>query len=175
MYVCSKKEKVLEADQLEEQESRWRLGEGLLIREWAEELAKPSEFNNGVPACPFALPAIEAGEVKTVNSQDLWSDVIPEIAAFLGNSYKVTMVFDSDYVGSYSDLEQQCMSLNGFFALAEIDLWLLAYRQDQAIVFIQRCSDLEKAAAKLKKLGYYTNYSPADYEGHVMGRKQRDA
>ena len=35
-----------------------------MIREWAEELAKPSEYNNGVAACPFALQALVKNEVK---------------------------------------------------------------------------------------------------------------
>ena len=172
VYFCSEEEEVFEAYKLEGQ--GW-FGEGVLIREWAEELAKPSEFNNGVPACPFALPAIEAGQVKTVVSQDLWPEVLSEIASFSDSHYKVSMVFDHDYKGGYSDLEDECMALNNFFSISGIDLWLLAYRQDEAIVFVQRASDLEKAAAKLKELGYYTNYSPADYQGHIMSRKQRRA
>ena len=144
-----------------------------MIREWAEELAKPSEHNNGVPACPFALPAIEAGEVKTVASNDLWTDALAEIASFSENEYKVVMIFDSDYSGSYEDLEQECMMLNNFFAVAGKDLWLLAYRQDQAIVFIQQCSELEKAAAKLDKLGYYDNYDSVSYHAHIDGRQYR--
>lgn len=144
-----------------------------MIREWAEELAKPTEYNNGVAACPFALPAVQAGEVKTVVVSDLWPEVLNECAMFESKGNKVTMLFDYDHSQEYAELEDQCMALNKFFELSDMDLWLLAYKIEHAIVFVQRWSDLENAAAKLEKLGYYENYEPDDYERHILMRRKR--
>ena len=144
-----------------------------MIRDWAEELAKPTEYNNGVAACPFALPAVLAGEVKTVITADLWTEVLEECAKFASTKHKVTMLFNYEYEGEYANLEEQCMSLNGFFASAGIDLWLLSYMGEEVVVFVQRWSDLENAAAKLEKLGYYKNYEPDDYKRHILMRRQR--
>jgi len=63
--------------------------------------------------------------------------------------------------------------LNKFFTFAGIDIWLLAHLREHAIVFIQRWSELENAAAKLEKLGYYTNYDKEDYERHILARRER--
>ena len=144
-----------------------------MIRDWAEELAKPTEHNNGVAACPFALPAVLAGEVKTVITADLWTEVLEECAKFASPKHKVAMLFNYEYEGEYADLEEQCMSLNSFFASAGIDLWLLSYMGEEVVVFVQRWSELENAAAKLEKLGYYKNYEPDDYKRHILMRRQR--
>ena len=68
-----------------------------MIREWAEELAKPSEYNNGVAACPFALEALVKNEVKTVITHNLWPDVLHECAYFHKKKHKVCMFFDYEY------------------------------------------------------------------------------
>jgi len=84
------------------------------------------------------------------------------------------MFFDYGYDKSYQSLEDGCMALNNFFTLAGIDIWLLSFlRETEAVVFVQRWSELENAAAKLEKLGYYTNYEPDDYERHILARKNR--
>ena len=44
--------------------------------------------------------------------------------------------------------------------------------KDEAIVFVQRWTELENAAAKLK-LGYYTNYDRDDYQNHILARRKR--
>ena len=173
MYISSKKEKVVQTDKLEEQKSRRRIGKSVLIRDWAEELSKPTAHTNGVAACPFALPAVENHEVKILVSDGLWTDVLHEAAKFFSTGYKVTMVFDYSYDYDYDKLEQECMALNRFFESAGIDIWLLAYLREHAIVFIQRWTELENAAAKLEKLGYYTNYDPQDYERHILARRNR--
>jgi len=66
------------------------------------------------------------------------------------------------------------MALNKFFDLTKTDLWLLAYMGvEETVVFIQKWTELENAAAKLEKLGYYKNYEPDDYKRHVLMRRQR--
>jgi len=146
-----------------------------LIREWAQELAKPTKFNNGVSSCPFALPAIDAGEVSTMSSSNLWLDVLSESLGFDLLDQKVLMIFAPGYDGGYEELESRCMALNDVFAASGIDIWLLSYMHDDVIVFVQRWSELEKAAAKLEKLGYYQNYEPDDYERHILARRKRSA
>lgn len=144
-----------------------------MIREWAQELAKPTKFNNGVSSCPFALPAVDAGEVRTLESSNLWLDVLSESLSFEDLYQKVLMIFGPEYQGDYAELEARCMSLNDVFAASGIDVWLLAYMQEDVVVFVQRWSELEKAAAKLEKLGYYKNYEPDDYERHILARRKR--
>jgi hypothetical protein len=144
-----------------------------LIREWAKDLAKPTDYNNGVPACPFALPAIESGEVTTVFTQDWVEDTVRACRSFEELDYKVILIWDSTYNGSYEQLEAGCMRLNEILTEEEKDLWILCYLGDEAIVFVQRWSELENAAAKLEKLGYYTNYDPQAYERLILGRRNR--
>ena len=144
-----------------------------MIREWAEELAKPTDYNNGVAACPYALKALDKGEVKTIITHNLWPDVLQEVSRFHRSGNKVTMFFDYEYEQDYEHLEQECMALNRFFIAADIDVWLLAYLTDEAIVFVQRWTELENAAAKLEKLGYYTNYDRDDYQNHILARRKR--
>lgn len=144
-----------------------------MIRGWAEELAKPTEYNNGVAACPFALPAIEAGEVNMVFTEDLWADVVKACKSFDELESKVTLILDYFFEGSYEQLEAGCTKLNRIFAEEGKDIWLLCYLGDEAIVFVQRWSELENAAAKLEKLGYYTNYDPQEYKRLILGRRNR--
>ncbi len=145
-----------------------------MIESWVKDLAQPSEFNNNVPRCPFALQVYEAGEVKTVVTDDLWSDVLHECAGFNAKGYKVAMFFDYDYTDDYQSLEDRCHALNSFFSDVEKDIWLLAFHSGtEGVVFVQRWSDLENAAAKLEKLGYYKNYEPDDYKRHILMRRQR--
>ena len=144
-----------------------------MIRDWAEELAKPTEHNNGVAACPFALPAIEAGEVTIVLTEDWIEDTLRACRAFEQLDYKVILVWDSSYDGSYEQLEAGCTKINRMLTEEGKDIWLLCYLGDEAIVFVQRWSDLENAAAKLEKLGYYTNYDPQEYERLILGRRNR--
>lgn len=146
-----------------------------MIREWAQELAKPTKFNNGVSSCPFALPAIDAGEVSSMVSSNLWLDVMSESLGFDLLDQKVLMIFAPDYEGDYAELESRCMALNEIFTASGIDIWLLSYMHDDVIVFVQRWSELEKAAAKLEKLGYYKNYERDDYERHILARRKRSA
>lgn len=146
-----------------------------MIREWAQDLAKPTKFNNGVSSCPFALPAIDAGEVSTLISSNLWLDVLSKSLEFETLGQKVLMIFAPTYEDGYEKLESQCMALNDVFSASNLDVWLLAGKRDDVVVFVQRWSDLEKAAAKLKKLGYYANYEPDDYERHILARQKRSA
>jgi hypothetical protein len=173
MYVRSEEKEIFKTDKLEKQKGYRRIGKSVLIRDWAEELSKPTAHTNGVAACPFALPAVKNHEVKILVSDGLWTDVLHEAAKFFSTGYKVTMVFDYSYDYDYDKLEQECMALNRFFESAGIDIWLLAYLREHAIVFIQRWTELENAAAKLEKLGYYTNYDPQDYERHILARRNR--
>jgi len=173
MYVRSKEEEIFKTNKLEKQKGYRRIGKSVLIRDWAEELAKPTEYNNGVAACPFALPAIEAGEVNMIFTEDLWADVLRVCKSFDELDFKVNLIWDHFFEGSYEQLEAGCMKLNEALTEMEEDIWLLCYLGDDAIVFVQRWSELENAAAKLEKLGYYTNYNPQEYERLILGRRNR--
>jgi len=68
MYVRSEEKEIFKTDKLEKQKGYRRIGKSVLIRDWAEELSKPTAHTNGVAACPFALTAGENNEVKLMVS-----------------------------------------------------------------------------------------------------------
>jgi hypothetical protein len=141
------------------------------IEEWVEQLAKPDSHTNGIPACPFAKPAWHKGQVDVQIDQDLWGLVCREIAQF-DCTHKVVMCVQEEPDQDYFELEAACNALNRWMAHTGKDIWLLAYQEDRAIVFIQTLSDLDDAADTLHELGYYENYSAEDYQRLI---KQRSA
>jgi|TARA_R100000149_G_scaffold59791_2_gene28794 hypothetical protein len=139
------------------------------IEEWIETLSVPDTERNDVPLCPYAKQAWRRGQVKVVHTQDLWNDVFLQVEEF-NDTYKVVMCVQSDPEQDYFELEASCLSLNKWFARNSMDIWLLSYQEDEAIVFIQRLSHLDDAADALHKLGYYDNYDAEDYQRLIKQR-----
>ena len=141
------------------------------IEEWVDLLSKPDSETKGTPLCPFAKQAWHKGQVDVQIDQDLWSLVCKEIEKFDG-TYKVVMCVQEEPEQDYFELEASCHALNRWLAHIGLDIWLLSYLEDRAIVFIQTLSDLDDAADILQKLGYYENYPADDYQRLIKQRSE---
>jgi hypothetical protein len=142
-----------------------------LIKQWIDNLAEVDPDTN-LPLCPFAKPAWEAGRVQVVEADMLWPEVLAS-AAELDDDLDVIVVVDDSYTGSYNHLEEVANALNDFFSDAGMDCWVLSHLSDEAVIFVQRLTDLDNSAAKLEKLGYYESYDHCDYHRLVVERRQR--
>lgn len=140
------------------------------VQDWIAELSEPAE-TTGVPLCPFAQKAWDRGHVKVIAGcgDALWGTVHQEASKF--GTHKVVMCVQDDPQQEYAELEARCDALNNWFAFIGADIWLLAYQKNSAIVFIQSLSDLASASVVLKKLGYYSEYSPDDYDRLIQKRQ----
>lgn len=145
----------------------------LMLEEWITgELSIPSQETNGLPLCPYAQQAWVNDEVR-VTWQDipLWKDVFNEVDKF-DDSHKVVICAREESEQTYEELEHYCFALNAMFAHQGRDIWLLAFLAgDYTMIFIQRLSHLDSAAAWLEKLGYYKNYDSEDYNRLIAARR----
>lgn len=138
------------------------------VQSWVEELAKPDAIT-GLAGCPFAKKAWDQGFVKVVDAQNLWDAVHREVMSF--GEHKVVMCVQDDPDQDYQELEAACAALNRWFAFVGLDIWLLSYQIDKAIVFIQPLSELNSASIALEKLGYYKDYDSKDYDRLIHQRR----
>lgn len=145
-----------------------------MIEEWIDNISEVDP-DTGLPACPYAKPAWNAGRVQEVRSVDgLWPTVLARLPEFLAsNGVDVIVVVDTDYRGPYEDLEQAADGLNEFFSEAGVNCWVLSHLSDEAVIFIQRLTDLDNSAAQLEKLGYYQTYTQRDYDRLIAHRRTR--
>ena len=141
------------------------------IDDWVEKLAEPDPDTNNVPLCPYAKQAWNKGQVKVIETASLWDTVHEQVDQFNG-SYKVVMCVQEEPEQDYFELDAACMALNRWFVYTGLDIWLLSYQEDRAIVFIQTLSDLDDAADTLEKLGYYEKYDGDDYQRLVKLRSE---
>jgi len=145
-----------------------------MIVEWIHDLAE-KDPRTGLALCPFAKPAYDAGRVKVVDvtGRDmLWPEVMSWVPA-VGTDYEAVVVYDADYSFDYNRLEAATDQLNDLMLSAGIDLWALSHLSDAAVIFLQKLTDLDNAAAKLEKLGYYATYTAKDYERLIAERRKR--
>lgn len=142
-----------------------------MIEEWANNLAEV-DAEIGMPLCPFAKPAWDKGRVRVVEADDLWSAVMQSIG-LINDECDVVTVVSATYDKDYGTLEETTDRLNDFFFSARLDLWALSHLDGEAVIFLQRLSELDNSAAKLEKLGYYDHYDPHDYHRLVVERRQR--
>lgn len=141
------------------------------IEDWIVKLSEPDPQANNLPLCPYAKQAWNKGQVKVIETIDLWDTVYEQIDRFDG-THRVVMCVEEEPKQTYFELDAACMALNQWFARTGFDVWLLAYQEERAIVFIQTLSDLDDAADTLQKLGYYEQYSDADYQRLVKARSE---
>lgn len=137
------------------------------VESWVKELAKPDAVT-GIAICPFAKKAWVAGDVKVVETQDLWNAVHQEVKTF--GRHKVVVCTRESFEESYEELEAACTALNRWFAFQNMDIWLLSSHRNKTIVFVQRLSELAAASRAIEKLGYYTNYANEDYQRLIVQR-----
>jgi len=143
------------------------------IEAWIlNELSIPSAETNNIPLCPYAKKAWLSNEVKVVwqSDLDLWKTVFSEVDMF-DDSFKVVICAVDEWNQTYEETENYCFALNARFAHEGKDIWLLAFEGDYTMIFIQRLSHLDNAAAWLEKMGYYKQYDPSDYEKLIADRR----
>ena len=143
-----------------------------MIEQWINDLAEV-DSTIGMPLCPFAKPAYDAGRVEIVHTAGhLWPEVLAA-SLKLHDDLDVVVVVDETYAGGYDELEVIADALNDFFTAAGLDCWALSHLSDAAVIFVQKLTELDNSAAKLDKLGYYTHYDAHDYERLIAGRRRR--
>lgn len=148
-----------------------------MITEWIQDLGE-KDPQTGLPLCPFAKPAYDAGRVKVVDvtgKEMLWLEVlswVPKVGTSY-TTYDVVVVYDKEYSSDYDSLEATTDQLNDLASAAGMNLWALSHLSEAAVIFLQKLTDLDDAAAKLEKLGYYAHYTPADYERLIADRRRR--
>ena len=135
---------------------------------WVGELSKP-DASVGMALCPFAKKAWDAGDVKVVETDNIWDAVHQAVQGF--GDHKIVICAQEGFEIPYLELEAACMALNRWFSFVGMDIWLLASHFDRTIVFVQRLSELDSASVALEKLGYYKHYSEQDYDRLIKQRR----
>lgn len=148
------------------------------LREWSRHaLEKPSEFFNGLPACPYAKKAFEENKVGYVFKTEDDNLVLYQTMAGFDDTFDVILLIDFSYKKDPQVFEEFVSDLNDAIAegiFGQKDLWLMGFHPDDdedellddgsfspvvgekyAIVFIQRLRKLQHSADQLKDKGYY--------------------
>ena len=165
------------------------------IRAWsAHALENSSPHFNGLPPCPYARAAWRENQVTILFGQPGDQLLTTVLSAFARFTELVIIVDrsvsqDSETFHTYlADLNEAVSS--GIFG--DPDLWIMGFHPEDganevvddgsfdpivvepyAMVFVQRLRQVQEAADKLKKLGYYSAY-PAEY-GTEAAFNQREA
>lgn len=144
------------------------------LEEWiVEELSVSDPELNNIWPCPYAKKAWFKNKVKVVEtSDDFWDITNQEIDNF-NDDYEVVIVAQENSFCEYNELENSCMALNRWFAQKEMNIWLLSFKTDITMVFIQRLSKLDDASKQLLKQGYYNSYNTQDFNNLILERSKR--
>jgi hypothetical protein len=165
------------------------------IRAWsAHALERNSPYFNGLPPCPYAKAAWRENQVtilfgqpgdQTLTTVLSTFDRFPELVIIVDRAVS----YDSDAFHTYLDDLNEAIS-SGIFG--DPDIWVMGFHpgdaanefvddgsfepavaEEYAMVFVQRLSQVQEAADKLKKLGYYSSYL-AEYDAAELFN-QREA
>ena len=144
------------------------------LEQWiVEELSVPDPDLNNIWPCPYAIKAWFENQVKVIETEDNFWDVVNEEVDSFNDDHQVVIVAQQEPFCEYEDLEVSCMALNKWFAQKGMNIWLLSFQHDITMVFIQRLSKLDDASAKLLKKGYYDNYDDDDFDNLIAERSAR--
>ena len=141
------------------------------IKSWA--IDHVEKHGDKFPICPYAKKAWFENQVKVIETEDDFWDVVNEEVDNFNDDHQVVIVAQQEPFCEYEDLEISCMALNRWFAQKEMNIWLLSFQHDITMVFIQRLSKLDDASAKLLKKGYYDNYDDDDFDNLIAERSAR--
>ena len=165
------------------------------IRAWsAHALERNSPYFNGLPPCPYAKAAWRENQVtilfgqpgdQTLTTVLSTFDRFPELVIIVDRAVSC----DPDAFHTYLDDLNEAIS-SGIFG--DPDIWVMGFHpgdaanefvddgsfepavaEEYAMVFVQRLSQVQEAADKLKKLGYYSSYL-AEYDAAELFN-QREA
>ena len=152
------------------------------IRDWSKhalEVSSP-DFNN-LPPCPYAKAAWQEDKVEIVFKVD--AEDYAELYLALVNwddSKELIIIADTEYTEDPDKFHRFVDDLNEVIAEGAVedkDFWIMGFHPEDevnellddgsfegetetsyALYFVQRLSKLEKAAEKLRPLGYYEKY-----------------
>jgi hypothetical protein len=171
----------------------WKERTGIVkeIKDWSEQVLEPSnpKFND-LPACPYAKAAWQEHKVNIVfkfEKEDYkqlymalhnWSDL-----------KDLVIIADTEFIKDNDEFHQFVDNVNKAIAdnvFRNRDMWVMGFHPDDdeqelldseafepeidteyALLFVQRLSKLEKAAEKLRPLGYYDR-SFQEYDTEAM-------
>tara|TARA_R100000773_G_C4218874_1_gene117409 strand:+ start:2333 stop:2857 length:525 start_codon:yes stop_codon:yes gene_type:complete len=160
-----------------------------IIRAWSKEVLEPkSDFHNGLPACPFAKKSWLNERVKIqVCQEDDWSDLTDSILKF-DDSIDVLIYVNNNWdhiTDTEFDARVDIINALGI----KLDLWVMSSHPNHEdkpgfennedldphdsmyMVFVQKHKELVDASDKIKKLGYYSNWSKEVFNEFIIKRK----
>tara|TARA_R110000868_G_scaffold177657_2_gene416618 strand:+ start:392 stop:1054 length:663 start_codon:yes stop_codon:yes gene_type:complete len=165
------------------------------IRAWsAHALEKNSPYFNGLPPCPYAKAAWRENQVTVLFGPPGDQTLTTVLSTFDRFSDLVVIVDRAVSRGSeafhdYLDDLNEAISSEMF---GDPDIWVMGFHpgdaanefvddgsfepavaEEYAMVFVQRLGQVQEAADKLKKLGYYSSYL-AEYDAAELFN-QREA
>jgi hypothetical protein len=164
------------------------------LRRWTTEvLSRPSDQLRGMPPCPFAADAWEAGLVA-VGLCDGLDDVTDALDFYPASRRDVFICVLPDVEGLTSEELARYVEDKNEGLVAE-DMWLMAYHpdddpneygleyldadwepiveEDYAMVFVQQLSKLTAASYNLEKQGYYDECPWKTYRDLVHRRTEK--
>ena len=151
------------------------------IRDWSKHsLEKANENYNGFPPCPYAAKAWIDNKVDIQFKYDLSPEKLYENISHYNDKYELIILVDLEYevepdrVHGYLEGINEAISNDAFH---NKDIYVMGFHPEDeanelfdegefepqadteyALLFVQRLSKLEKAAEKLRPLGYYDKY-----------------
>lgn len=152
------------------------------IKEWSKyalEVSNP-DFNN-LPPCPYAKAAWKEDKVDVVfeTSRESYQVLYATLSDWKDKK-ELVIVVDTEFVEDPNEFHQFVDNLNEAIAdgaFVDKDFWVMGFHPEDetneliddgtfegetevqyALLFVQRLSKLEKAAEKLRPLGYYDRY-----------------
>ena len=164
------------------------------LRRWTTEvLSRPSDQLRGMPPCPFAADAWDAGLVA-VGLCDGLDDVTDALDFYPASRRDVFICVLPDVEGLTSEELARYVEDKNEGLVAE-DMWLMAYHpdddpneygleyldadwepiveEDYAMVFVQQLSKLTSASYNLEKQGYYDECPWKTYRDLVHRRTEK--
>ena len=162
------------------------------IRKWSHEfLEVPNEKLNGLPPCPYAKQAWLENQVKFSINTGL-DGLVDCVQTFESHDYDIVL-WASEELPDMNYLDGFCDGINETLSLLGQDMHLMVFHPDYSaseagldfldddvtdedivycMVFVQRLSLLDDAAASLKKSGYYKYFPDEVYQSLVIDRRR---
>lgn len=162
---------------------------------WSKDvLEKPSKFFNGFPPCPYAKQAWMNDKVAFVFKREKTYQDLYSVVSCFNDKFDLAILVDlnnnktSEEFHTYLDEMNTAISKGWFI---DKDIWVVGFHPDDdatefaeeadfealveveySLIFIQRLSKLQESAHRIKKNGYYDNYSEEYNASHIFKRRE---
>ena len=166
------------------------------ITQWSDKvLSVPNPHFNGLPACPYAKQAWLDSKVAVIFKYEKNYQSLYNTLAQFDDNFDIAILVDlsqhmeADVFHEYLDDLNTVIS-NGMFI--DRDLWVMGFHPDDdesefvedvsfeplvdveyAMIFVQRLSNLQEAADKLDKKGYYDTYGDEYDAKNIYARREQ--